>query len=322
MKVFRSWEDAARSGEVRRLALGFFDGVHRGHRLVFDAVREPCTTPSTSSSSNFSPTSTAFSVLTFWPHPQAILSPGQEPPLITGIEHKLRLFAAAGAASTLLIPFDLVLASLTADAFLDLLHHHLPNLEAVACGQNFHFGHGRTGDASHLRAWANGLGISGLIPQMQRDRHGQAISSSSIRNLLREGRLEEASHALGRPYSLWGQVVQGRQLGRQLGFPTANLQTGDQLFLPAGVYAGRVVLENGDTYTAALNIGRRPTVEGSGGLLQVEAHLLGYNGGELYGQHIDVQPIEFIRAERSFTDHTELRKQIADDVLEAGRRVG
>lgn len=300
MNVFRSFEEAAKSDNLRRLAVGFFDGVHRGHKLVFEAAHAP---------------GDEWSVLTFWPHPQAVLSPAQPPPLITGLEHKLRLFEQAGASSTVLVDFDPAFAARTATDFLDLLAYHFPRLERISCGPNFHFGKNRQGDSTQLRDWSAARGIRADIPPLLMEPDGPPVSSSRIRSLLRDGDLAAARQALGRPYSLWGKVVPGAQLGRTLGFPTANVETGDHLLLPSGVYAGYTKLDDGSLHASALNFGQRPTVAQAGGELTVETHLLDYQG-DLYGKNLEITPVEFIRPEVRFDSLAVLQEQIARDILQ------
>ncbi len=298
MKVFRSFEEAEQSGDVRRLAVGFFDGVHRGHQRVFESVND-----------SVSP----FSILTFWPHPQCILAPDRAPPLITGLEHKLRLFEKAGASSSLVIPFDREFASVEAEDFLGCLARHFPFLQHVACGPNFHFGKNRGGNAGRLETWATSRNIHTSLPSMFANSDGLIVSSSQIRSLLAKGDLFGAAEALGRPYGVWGRVIKGNQVGRQMGFPTANLETSDAPLIPPGVYAGVCVLNDGSKHVGAMNLGRRPTLEAQGAELRWEAHLLDYSG-DLYGQNVELQPKFLIRPEQAFDSLESLQRQIIVDV--------
>lgn len=300
MNLFNSLEEAGKSGTIHRLAVGFFDGVHRGHRLVFDEVRHP---------------GEGFSILTFWPHPQSVLAPEHAPRLITGLEHKLGLFTMAGAQSTILVPFDRPFAEIGAEAFLDLLARHFPKLKVVGCGPNFHFGKNRAGTAQRLCDWAKTRGIDARVPRMQVDGDGQTISSSRIRKALVEGNIASASGMLGRPYALRGIVDKGRQLGRTLGFPTANLNSSDDLLLPLGVYAGLARTASGDSHPAALNFGYQPSVDPSNRRAKIEAHLLKFSG-DLYGQPLEIQPLHFLRKETQFGSLQELQARIARDVEE------
>lgn len=302
MNLFNSLEEAGKSGEIHRLAVGFFDGVHLGHRLVFDAVQDP---------------GESFSILTFWPHPQSVLAPERAPRLITGLEHKLDLFNRAGTLSTILVPFDRSFAGIGADEFLDLLARHFPGLKVVSCGPNFHFGKNRAGTAERLFDWARTRGLEARVPRMQQDKDGQTISSSRIRSALSSGDIPSASRMLGRPYAIRGTVVKGRQLGRTLGFPTANVDSSDDLILPLGVYAGLVRTAKGDTHPAALNFGYQPSVDPTNQRAKVEAHLLKFSG-DLYGQPLEIQPLHFLRKEAQFGNLQELQARITRDVEETG----
>jgi riboflavin kinase/FMN adenylyltransferase len=313
MKVFRSFEEAEQSGEIRRLAVGFFDGVHRGHQRVFDAVRG-------GASSSTDPSPSPFSVLTFWPHPQSILAPDRSPQLITGLEHKLRLFEKAGASSSLVIPFDREFAGVDAEDFLDGLARHFPFLQHVACGPNFHFGKNRGGNAGRLAHWASSRNIHASLPAMFANTGGVIVSSSQIRDLLARGDLSGASESLGRPYGVWGRVIRGNQVGRQLGFPTANLETSDAPLIPPGVYAGYGVWDDGSKKVCALNLGRRPTIESDRAELRWEAHFLDYSG-DLYGQSIELQPTFKIRPEQAFDSLESLKRQIVQDVAEVRQKM-
>lgn len=306
MNLFNSLEEAGKSGAaIHRLAIGFFDGVHRGHRLVFDAVQDP---------------GEGFSILTFWPHPQSVLAPEHAPRLITGLEHKLGLFSGAGALSTILVPFDRSFAGIGAEEFLDLLARHFPELKVVSCGPNFHFGKNRAGTAARLFDWARTRGIEARVPRMQRDGDGQTISSSRIRQALAEGNIPSASGMLGRPYAMRGTVAKGRQLGRTLGFPTANLESSDDLLLPLGVYAGLARTDHGDIHPAALNFGYQPSVDPSNRQAKIEAHLLNFSGN-LYGQPLEIQPLHFLRKETQFDNLQELQARITRDVEETAKLV-
>lgn len=295
MLVHHHLEHAA-ADAIHGLALGFFDGVHPGHQRVFQAIIE---------------LGQPLSVLTFWPHPQAVLRPQTAPALITGLPHKLELFRRAGARQVIVQPFDPAFARLSAEDFLDLLFRNLPRLRAVACGPNFHFGHGRQGDQAMLAAAAARRGLAaatpGLVPW-----EGQPLSSSRIRAALAAGDLRAATAMLSRPYRLRGTVVPGRRLGRTLGFPTANLDTGDGLLLPAGVYAGLAHLPDGSSRRAAINLGPQPTIDPRAPAA-VEAHLLDFSG-ELEGTEIEIEPRRFLRPQRHFAGLEELRAAIAADV--------
>jgi riboflavin kinase / FMN adenylyltransferase len=283
-------------GHVRALALGFFDGVHLGHHMVFEAARQ---------------NGTPWSVLTFWPHPQAVLRPDHAPALITGYDHKAALIHDLGAEALIVQPFDVPFSQRSAEDFLELLFTTLPQLEWMACGPNFRFGHGRLGTPETLAEAAKKRGVGFGQPNLMHHA-GSPISSSRIRECLTLGQFKAASAMLGRSYRLRGTVTTGQQLGTRLGFPTANLSTSDGILIPHGVYSARVHLCDGSSWKAAINVGIRPTVDSSP-LATVEAHLIGFSG-TLQGQMIEVEPLQFIRPEQKFSSLTALQAAIAQDV--------
>ncbi|MDR1191453.1 MAG: riboflavin biosynthesis protein RibF [Verrucomicrobiales bacterium] len=290
MKLYRSFAEAA-GADLHALALGFFDGVHRGHqRVIADAAHD--------------------GVLTFDPHPRAFLFPDQAPLLLTGLPHKLHDLAALGVRHVVLLPFDARMALTTAEEFLRELERALPRLRRVAVGPNWRFGHNRAGDIPLLRHWCDARGLALTVGEFV-TRGGVTVSSSRVRALIAGGRLAEAAELLGKPYSLHGVIVSGRQLGRQLGFPTANLATFDQCLPPRGVYFGEVNV-SGNCYPAAINIGVKPTL-GAPPVVTVEAHLLNFSG-DLYGATVSMSPRRFHRAEQAFPSLSALREQLGRDV--------
>lgn len=304
MRVHSSLEAASSAGAIRGLALGFFDGVHSGHLEVFRAVTEAAQ---------------PLGILTFWPHPQAVLRPQAQPELITGLEHKLHRFALAGARDVIVQPFDTDFARIEAAAFLDHLFQALPELKVLACGPNFHFGHGRAGGQTMLREICRARGITAGSPALaQAD--GAPVSSSRIRAALAAGDLAAAGRLLGRPYHLRGKVVAGRRLGRQLGFPTANVATDDGWLLPRGVYAGRVHLPGGGIHPAAINLGTQPTIDPAAPP-SLEAHLIGFEG-DLLDQVLEIEPRHWLRGQQRFPDPDALRAAIARDVARAAELSG
>ena len=299
MRVHSGLTAPLASQGIRGLALGFFDGVHLGHQSVFRAATA---------------TGQPLAILTFWPHPQAVLRPQDRPTLITGLEHKLHLFAQAGAQDVIVHPFDSAFAQVSADAFVDQLFETLPGLEVLACGPNFRFGHDRTGTPDLLRQACTARGILAGTPPLTLA-GDQPISSSRIRTVLAAGDLPAAANMLGRPYQIRGRVVRGRALGAQLGFPTANVATDDGWLLPPGVYVGRARLESGTSHPAAINLGTQPTID-PGAAPSLEAHLIGFSG-DLLGQVISIEPVRWLRGQQRFPDAHALREAIARDVAQA-----
>jgi riboflavin kinase/FMN adenylyltransferase len=303
MDIHPGFQHVSSPNDVQALAFGFFDGVHLGHARVFDAVRAG---------------GHPLSILTFWPHPQLILHPTSPPALITGLEHKLELFRQAGAEQVILHSFDAKFAQVEAGDFLHQLFERFPRLRCVACGPNFHFGHHRSGNPDMLREFAKQRGIDARVPQLALHQNSP-ISSSRIREALQKGALEDVRAMLGRPYTMRGTVVRGRQLARQLGHPTANVATDDAFLLPPGVYAGRTRLPDGTSWPSAINIGTKPTVEASA-LPSLETHLIGYNG-VLNDQVLEVEPLAWLRTQQKFGDLSELKRAIEADVLRVSNLV-
>jgi riboflavin kinase/FMN adenylyltransferase len=286
------------------LAIGFFDGVHRGQmRLACRAVE-------------LARQEDAHAVLvTFWPHPLAVLRPAEPVQLLTTLEEKIeQLHLIAGLETTVVMPFTPELARLSPEGYLEALRERF-ELRALVEGPDFAFGRERTGNVAWLRRTGAAEGFA--VETIQVEEGGARISSSRIRGLVRDGLVEEAAALLGRPYTLTGAVVRGDQRGRLLGFPTANLRLDPVKLIPGnGVYAVRVRLPGADdTATGAANIGVRPTF-GEGSPPVVEVHLLDREI-DLYGQQLSVQFAARIREERRFPGVDALKAQIAADAAQA-----
>jgi riboflavin kinase / FMN adenylyltransferase len=277
--------NVARSpGELERrpraVAIGTFDGVHRGHRCVLDAALDAGATPT---------------VVTFDPHPRAVLGGGVE--LLTTLERRLELLDAAGIADTLVLTFDHAFAQTLPEAFAEGYLRAI-GTEIVAAGESFRFGHRRAGDVGLLER----LGFDvRAVPLLE------GVSSSAIRELLRAGDVAGASTLLGRPAEVEGVVVSGDARGEGLGFPTANLDVPEGLLVPAnGIYAGAAL-----GHRAAASIGVNPHYGGVE--RRVEAFLLDFEG-DLYGRRLVVELWRRLRDEQAFASEAELVAQIARDV--------
>jgi riboflavin kinase/FMN adenylyltransferase len=274
-------------GEVkprpRRVAVGEFDGVHLGHREVIAG---------------------ADTVLTFDPHPLAVVRPEAAPKLLTSLETKAKLISELGVSELVVIPFDQTFAAQSAAAFIDeVLVNHLQATH-VSVGENFRFGHGAEGDTSLLAQDTRFL--TKVVTLVEVD--GEVVSSSHIRGLVLAGDVEQASRLLGAPFCLSGEVVVGDRRGRTLGFPTANLVPDEELVCPGhGVYAARA-----DGACAAVNVGVRPTF-GTGRAVLVEAYLLDQDV-DLYGHVLRVEFLARLRGERRFDSAEELVTQMHKDV--------
>ena len=264
----------------RAAAVGTFDGVHRGHRRVLDAVGDA---------------HLRTTVVTFDPHPRTLFGEGVE--LLTTLERRLELFEAAGVADVLVLRFDERLAALRAEEFAEGMLRSI-GVEAVAAGATFRFGRGREGDLDLLQRLGFDVRRVPLV---------ESISSSHVRGLLRSGETEQAARLLGRPPEVEGVVVRGDGRGRELGFPTANLDVPSGLLVPPdGVYAGWTRGKR-----AAVSIGTNPHFDGNE--RRVEAHLLDFDG-DLYGQRLVVEVWSPLRGQARFDSLEQLVAAIAADV--------
>lgn len=284
------------------LALGVFDGVHIGHQAVIalavEAAREQ---------------GGVAGVITFEPHPIRVLAPQRAPRrILASIRHKEELLAKLGVELLVVIPFTRDFASQEAGDFLDDLAGAAPDLRTLAMGREWKFGQGRRGDVDLLRAFGNEHGVSVRSAESVR-MDGELVSSTRIRQAIRDGNLDAVAAMLGREYSVLGTVQKGRQLGRTIGFPTANLKVHNEQLPPDGVWVVDAILQNGRRYRGAGNLGMRPTVEGEGGQRLLEIHLLDYEG-DLYGEPIEVRFLHYVRGERAFDSLDALKTQIEQDV--------
>ena len=298
---------ASSSEQIRTptaIALGNFDGIHQGHcsvlRSLIDAVsrQQPHLSPS---------------VVSFDPHPREFFT-GEKRQLLTPIPQKAELLANLGVEQLILLPFDRDLASLSPQQFVAEILVEQLQAKMVSVGMDFRFGYQRKGTGVDLKDLAAKYDIAVKLNSLHTYQDPSAdkvrVSSSLIRQALKEGDIKTANLMLGRAYSLWGQVVTGKQLGRTIGFPTANLEVAPEKFLPRfGVYAVDVLL-GATTLKGVMNIGCRPTVAGE--LPTIEVHILNWSG-DLYGQDLRVNLIEFIRPEQKFASVEALKQQITKD---------
>jgi riboflavin kinase/FMN adenylyltransferase len=302
------------------IALGNFDGIHLGHQKVLQPILQASAAVGCKTSSSLQepvrnkdfPYST---VVTFNPHPQEFFT-GQSKQLITPLPEKVKLLEGLGVEQLILLPFDRELAALSPQQFVEEILVRRLQAIRISVGKDFRFGNKRAGTAEDLREIAANFGVEVAIASLQTCQSSDGeprISSSLIRQALAEGDIPQANRMLGRAYSLIGEVVTGQQLGRMIGFPTANLQLPPIKLLPRyGVYCVRVMLgEDGETIVkGVMNIGCRPTVEGNAPT--VEVHLLDWSG-DLYGQTITVSLEKFLRPEQKFSSLDALKEQITAD---------
>ncbi len=284
------------------LAAGFFDGVHRGHQAVLRAAIRHSRRVGGSAW-----------VMTFDTHPQKVLDPSSAPPLLTCLDHKIRLFAAAGLDGCLVLPFNRRLAAMEPLDFLEQLRRTLPDLQAFFIGPDWRFGRHGAGTADTLRRWALPLGISVYVIPPLRWRRA-AISSTRIREAVQRGRLADARRMLGRPYSLMGVVARGRGLGRTLGFPTLNVAPCNEAHPPFGVYAATAT-EGTRRWNGVVNFGVRPTFAPNGPPV-MEMHLLDARAN-LYGRSVEVFFLRRLRPEKRFASPQDLARQIRADTVRA-----
>lgn len=295
---WRALPPEARGGTV---ALGNFDGVHRGHAAVLAAAHQ-------------ARPDLPLVALTFEPHPREHFRPDDPPFRLTLLPAKAAALAGLGAKAVVAVPFDGAFSTMSAEAFVeDVLHRGL-GARHLACGGDFAFGHRRGGNIAVLQAAAEarGIGLS-IVPHLA-DSEGP-ISSTRIRRQLQDGYPERAAVLLGRPWSIRGPVTHGDARGRTIGFPTANIPLGRHLEPARGVYAVRATLADGRVVPGVANLGRRPTLGGDP-VSRLEAHLFDFQG-DLYGQEVEVALLAFLRDERKFASFQELTAQIAADAAAA-----
>ncbi|KAA5803650.1 bifunctional riboflavin kinase/FAD synthetase [Alkalicaulis satelles] len=309
MSVYHGYSALPEAARGAVAALGNFDGVHRGHQAVLsEAV--------TLARALGAPAGAAV----FTPHPRRVFQPDAEPFALMSAAQRVRALQGAGAQLVHHIPFDRALAAMSPERFVREALHEGLGLAGVVTGADFCFGRNRAGDAQTLKALGEACGMAVRIAAPVKDGPGaQKISSSGVRQALREGDPARAATLLGRPFAIEGEVSEGDRRGRTIGFPTANVALGEYLRPAFGVYAVRVNLGGGEALPAVANIGRRPTVEGLEARL--EAYLFDFNA-DLYGQMIECELIAFIRPEQRFDGLDALRAQIAADCDTARRLLG
>jgi riboflavin kinase / FMN adenylyltransferase len=284
------------------LAIGFFDGVHLGHQQI---VRQTI-----SDASQRGGLSVA---VTFDQHPSTIVAPARVPPLIYPLSKKLDVLASLGLDAACVLHFDKAFSEKSGEQFSRELAAGFKRLDSVSVGRAFTFGHRRSGNVELLEAMGKELGFRvRAVAELRLD--GEAISSTRVRELVAAGDFDLAGQMLGRPYSLTARVVTGAGIGHELGFPTANLDVSG-LLTPAGGVFSACANVAGKIHRAAVNIGRRPTVQSAAASLVVEAHLLDFDAG-LRGQYLELTFVKKLRDEQKFPSLGALRDQIAKDVAE------
>ncbi|HEY0319514.1 MAG TPA: bifunctional riboflavin kinase/FAD synthetase [Pyrinomonadaceae bacterium] len=303
MRLFHG-TDNAKIARPTVLTLGVFDGLHLGHQLVMRTVIERAKL------AGAVPT-----VITFDPHPRAVLHPESAPPLLQTLDQKVEALGVLGIEQTIVVNFTRAFAEVCAGDFLrDVVHERLQAKE-VYLGKGFAFGHNREGNIELLKRVSTELGFHAEeVPEVQL--RGGRISSSRIRKLLLEGRVNLARRMLGRPYGVEGRVVRGAERGRSLGFPTANLRPKNRVIPRHGVYVTATLIE-GTWRRSITNIGTRPTFEREGEP-SVETFVINWEG-DLYGDVVRVRFLHRLRDERRFGSVEDLKRQIDYDLRRAIR---
>jgi riboflavin kinase/FMN adenylyltransferase len=288
------------------IAIGVFDGLHLGHRAVIGTALETAERQGGSAL-----------VLTFDPHPVRILKPDQAPRMLTSKEHKVELLRRWGVPHVLVLPFSLQTAQTPPENFVRELAERCRPLRAICVGETWSFGRERRGNLALLRMLGGELGFE-AIGVAELFWEGNAVSSTRIRQAVAAGDWAAARMLLGRDYAVTGTVVEGRRIGRTLGFPTANISLDNEQLPPLGVYTVRVLRKGiGRPVRGVANVGCRPTVAGGLGQTSLEVHLLD-DSGDFYGEKWEVEFLEFLRPEKRFSGLDALRAQITCDV-EAAR---
>lgn len=287
----------------RAATIGFFDGVHRGHLFL---ISQMCSLAKAQGMESV--------IITFDRHPREVIHSDFIPQLLSSPSEKLFLLGRSEADRVEVLHFTREMSQWSALEFMMRILKEQLGISTLVMGYDHRFGHGGGSHEDYVR-WGMECGID---VELARELEGEKVSSSRIRSLLKEGMLKEANALLGYDYPLSGTVVKGHQIGRHLGFPTANLRIPQEKLLPAdGVYAGRAILPEGKACPAVLNIGQRPTIQ-NGGDVTVEVHLLNFSG-DLYGKEIRMELAVRLRDELQFSSVEELKMQIQMDAEDAIR---
>lgn len=298
MIVYRGLNDPRLRMRPRSLAVGIFDGVHRGHQAVLRAALLDAKRHRTSPMA-----------VTFDPHPMRILQPARAPKILQSLEHRLRLLRRSGMREALVIRFDRRTASMSAPDFLERILIRRLGLRFLAAGHDFRFGYRGAGDHRFLREAARRLKFRWRRISAYRSA-GEIVSSTAIRNYVEKGMLKRADALLGRPYSIMGTVVRGRGRGRRVGYPTANVDPHHEALPPEGVYAAWAYLDS-KPYRASVHIGKRPTFADRQKSLEI--HFLDIRRN-LYGQAVELVFVRRLRAVRKFPSAAALGLAIQKDV--------
>lgn len=300
MTIYRDFSEIKGSYTA---CIGFFDGVHKGHRFLLEHLQKEARL-----------TNTLSAVISFANHPRKLIQPDFQLHLINTLDEKITNLSSTGIDACFLLDFTEDIRNLTAREFIcDFLSAKM-HVTKLLIGYDHRFGRDRAEGFEDYVRYGRSCGMEVVQEPVFNDGTDRNYSSSEVRRNLISGNIAEATSILGQYYRLEGVVIHGHQLGRKLGFPTANLNPfeKDKIIPSNGVYAAKVQLENGDSFPSMVNIGFRPTVDSEMNRLSVEAHLIGFEG-DLYDQSITISFIERIRDERKMSSIEELKKQLSLD---------
>jgi riboflavin kinase/FMN adenylyltransferase len=303
MKVLRAIDELGSLPGSTHLAIGVFDGLHIGHQAVIGRAL--------ASSRQTGGNAVA---VTFDPHPVRVLRPEKAPRLLTSTRHKVKLIERLGVDAVLLLEFTRAFSKTPPEIFIENLVRAAGQLRQICVGQEWTFGANRSGSIRLLEELAPKLGFQvATVPPVLVG--GRVVSSTLIRSAVECGDLESTAKYLGREFTILGTVTEGRQLGRRLGFPTANLRAHNELFPPNGVYAAKAWFREKE-YGGVVNIGIRPTIENETGERLLELHLFDFKQ-QIYGEDVEVAFLKYLRPEQKFSDVAELQAQIQRDAAAA-----
>ncbi|MGZ5284461.1 MAG: bifunctional riboflavin kinase/FAD synthetase [Kaistella sp.] len=299
MKIIKNLHDYSEKTPLA-LSIGMFDGVHRGHQTIIKNLNTVAANKGLESA-----------ILTFWPHPRTIFSPNDDLKLLNTIEEKTYLLAKNGVKHLFLKEFDEAFRNLTGEEFVKQILVEKLNVKHLIIGHDHTFGKNRSGDFNLLQKMSSEYGFE--VEQVEAvDFHDRHISSTQIRNALKDAKIKEANEMLGYTYSVSGTVVDGKKLGRTIGYPTANISASPLKFLPKnGAYIVDVFLQN-QHYKGMLSIGTNPTVDGNS--LSVEVYILDFND-DIYGEEISVNFREFLHEEIKFDGLDKLIERLDEDKI-------
>jgi len=309
LRVIRGWTDLAASDRGAAVALGSFDGVHLGHQQVIGLAAKAA-----------AQRQAPLGVVTFDPHPRTFFRATHSAYQLMKPDQQARALEALGVDILYVLPLDDDLADMTARNFAVQVLRDGLGVAHVAVGFDNTFGKGRTGTPQTLQALGAELGFGVSVAEPVEDEAGEKLSSTAVRDALRDGRPEQAAAILGRPFAIEGVVQRGRQLGRKLGFPTANVALGDYMTPRFGVYATRTRLPDGRELPGVANIGVNPTVEGITAPL-LEVWLFDFDE-DIYDQSIETDLVAFLRAEEKFADLQIMTAQVMKDARSARTLLG